>query len=269
MTNTPLQDNNPSALAAIHAWAVKSNLPEWQMDALRRLITQDKITTVDLHELEQIARNTHGLLPNGATIPQTEPLESKHIPPATGTGSGVNLVSISELKQVNRLPSDQTLSFDAQNGLNIIYGNNGSGKTGYTRVIKNACRTRGQTPKIVADVFATPHTTAASAKIEFLVEGTSSVVEWKDDHTPEPVLSQIFVFDTSSASHYLSHDDSTSFTPFGLDVLPKLAGLCDNIASSIQASNKDIDESITKHKTTWPQPNTEIHRKLALINGAT
>ena len=45
-------------------------------------------------------------------------------------------------KGVNALAEDQTLKFAP--GLTIVYGDNGAGKTGYIRILKQACRARGQ-----------------------------------------------------------------------------------------------------------------------------
>ena len=60
-----------------------------------------------------------------------------------GTGKLVQLTSMASVFNVNALASDQILNFD-QSGLTIIYGGNGSGKSGYSRALKRACRARDQ-----------------------------------------------------------------------------------------------------------------------------
>ena len=43
---------------------------------------------------------------------------------------------------MNALAENQTLKFAA--GLTVVYGDNGAGKTGYIRILKQACRARGR-----------------------------------------------------------------------------------------------------------------------------
>lgn len=269
MPRTITIDPNDSAFSVILKWATDSKLPIWQMDALRRLITQEIVTQVDVSELENIARNEHNILPEGTKVPTAVPLQADHIPTTNNANAGINLTSISELKHVNRIPSDQTLTFDPKIGLNVIYGKNGTGKTGYARVIKKACRTRGQTPTIRADVFAPKQNSPASAKIELMSGTNSTYLEWVDGKPSHPDLSQIFVFDSTSASHYLSNDDAASFTPFGLDVLPELVRICDYLSKNISDEIVVLKSSISTHTSSWPQSDTEIRRTLLQISGST
>tara|TARA_R110000744_G_scaffold355384_1_gene461900 strand:+ start:1727 stop:4429 length:2703 start_codon:yes stop_codon:yes gene_type:complete len=274
MTNSvaeiPAEPSAPSALKAILDWATASQIPEWQQDALRRLITQESVTKTDAFELECIARNKHNVLPDGVETPTAEPLTVEHIPTTTSnTEAGITIGSISELKHVNRLPSDQTLSFDPQAGLNVVYGKNGTGKSGYARVLKKACRTRGQAPNIKADVFSPKPTEPASAKIQITNEATSVNLEWVDGEATHPGLSNIFVFDTTSAQHYLSDDDAASFTPFGLDVLPRLVRLCDYLSKNLNEDLSKANTSIASYKSSWPEPDTTTRRTLLGIDGST
>jgi len=267
MTKTPLQDNNSSALTSILSWALKSKLPSWQMDALRRIITQETIGNDGFQELELIARDNHSILPENTAAPTALPLEAKHIPATKTVGNcGVCVLSISDLEKVNGLPSDQALKFDPGIGLNVIYGDNGAGKSGYARVIKKACRTRGQAPKILADIFAAPNTDPASAKIKYSSGGVDHTSLWKDAETTDPNLSQVFVFDSISARHYLSKSESASFTPMGLDVLPKLAFLCEKIRKNIKQELNAIELQISKSITSWPNPDLPTLKFLKGLN---
>lgn len=41
----------------------------------------------------------------------------------------------------------------ATDGLTAVYGDNGSGKSSYAKILKNACLTRGETPKILPNIY--------------------------------------------------------------------------------------------------------------------
>jgi ABC-type enterochelin transport system ATPase subunit len=53
----------------------------------------------------------------------------------------VSLSKLYNLKHVNALQPGETLTFQ-KSGLTVIYGDNGAGKSGYARVLKQACRAR-------------------------------------------------------------------------------------------------------------------------------
>ena len=76
---------------------------------------------------------------------------SKVRPPAESTGDQVKLVGVRDVKNVNRLRSDERLTFGAD-GVTVVFGFNGSGKSGYARLIKQMVRTRHR-EEILPDVF--------------------------------------------------------------------------------------------------------------------
>ena len=164
MTNAPA-----SALHEILNWCVKR--PDWQRDALRRILEKGNLEKTDLMELERICRAKHQVDTSKSPAIQCVPLTQTHLPPATGAAESVSLVSIGDFKNVNRLPPGQTIPLGEKIGLTVIYGENGAGKSGYARVIKKACRARGVQPNIRPNAFAAAVAEKASAKIVFKVGG--------------------------------------------------------------------------------------------------
>ncbi len=238
-----------SVLHEILAWS--SARPGWQRDALRRIVANGGINEADLRELEQICKAKHKVTSSNAASIVVQPLSLVNLPPAPGTGESVSLVSIGNLKHVNRLPSDQVLPFGESPGLTVIYGDNGSGKSGYARVIKKACRARGAPPVIRSNVFAASSAERASASIEFAVAGKNVSNMWTDGVASDPRLGNVFVFDASSASNYLNEDSPAVFTPHGLDVLPMLSKTCDAIRDRLQDEVKKVSASITGIAANW------------------
>lgn len=115
-------------------------LPEWQRDAERRLLQKEEgLSDDDYTELYILLKAAHGL-PNPDEL-KAEPLADEHLPAEIKPGETVILKAMRELKNVNRIAPDQTLIF-AENGITVIYGGNASGKSGYARVMKCACRAR-------------------------------------------------------------------------------------------------------------------------------
>jgi len=238
-----------SALHEILKWA--ANRPDWQRDALRRIVVKGGINETDLKELDRICHVKHGADASKEPAVVAAPLAGTHLPSAPGSLGSVSLVSIGDLKNVDRLPSGEIIPFGAVPGLTIVYGNSGTGKSGYARVIKKACRARGAPPVIRANVFAPPTLAKASAALVFRVGGVDVPVAWTDGIVSDPRLANVFAFDAACADHYLSEDGAASFTPYGLDVLPKLANACDAIRGLIQKDIEAIRASIAGVEANW------------------
>jgi len=151
-----------TALESIIAWA-ESDLPKWQSDAVRRLLIQDALTDEDRQELLLMLKNLHGLLPDGATPPKLQPLQKGMVSGAPQSEANVVLQAIKGLRSINKIPDGSALPF-GHHGLTAIYGENGSGKSGYARVLKRACRARDTQECILPNVYGTDSPTPAKVR---------------------------------------------------------------------------------------------------------
>lgn len=233
--------NFASVLHDLLEWSAAR--PMWQRDALRRIVRNDSLTDTDVLELTQLCLLHRG----AAAIPEppltADPLTKSHLPQTPGAKSCVTLVAIENLQNVNRLPSDQRLAFIDGPGLTVVYGENGTGKTGFARVVKNACRTRGAQPAIRPNAFTPVTNTPASANIIYRVDNAERNVSWLDRSNSIGELSNIFVFDGHTGVHYLTDDGPTTFTPRGLHILPTLSAAADKIGSCIDTFIKSTEQA--------------------------
>jgi hypothetical protein len=108
----------------------------WQRDALRRIFQNISISEADISDLYILS-----FLSADESDDQAKPLLEEHLPPDQVSGNSIVLESISQVKGVNNLAEEQELEF-AVNGMTVVYGDNGAGKSGYTRILKSACRAR-------------------------------------------------------------------------------------------------------------------------------
>lgn len=257
-----------SALHEILKWSV--NRPDWQRDALRRIVVKGVIDEKDLDDFIRLCRAKYKADTSTEPAVSVEPLAESHLPPGPGTEESVTLVSISNLQQVNRLLSDQIITFGAAPGLTVIYGDNGSGKSGYARVIKKACRARGASPIIHPNAFATTPTGVASATIVCRVASRDVPVAWMDSIASDSRLANVFVFDSSAAGYYLHEDGPATFTPYGLDVLPLLSKICDQMRDYFQQDIDSINVSISGVTKNWKYvPTTLVGKLLGNLSATT
>ena len=192
--------------------------PAWQRDALRRLVLYGDLSADDIHDLAEICKATHGL----AEPQEIDPLTKHHVSDQPGAAAPISLVSIFHQRGVNALAEDQTLNFGPN--LTVVYGDNAAGKTGYIRILKTACRARGQ-EEILGNVTSgtTPLTPVVAIKYKAGTEQENR--EWVRP-SDEDVVSRVSVFDTHCAAVYLTQKTDVAFRPFGLDLFDKLAQAC-------------------------------------------
>jgi len=234
--------NFASVLHDLLEWS--ATRPTWQRDALRRIVQNDSLNDADVLELTHLCLLHRGAVAIAEPPLTADPLTKSHLPQTPGAESCVTLVAIENLQNVNRLPSDQRLSFIAGPGLTVVYGENGTGKTGFARVVKNACRTRGAQPAIRPNAFTPVTDTPASANIIYRVDNTERNVSWLDRSSSIGDLSNIFVFDGHTGVHYLTDDGPTTYTPRGLHILPTLSAVADKLGSHINGLINSMEQAI-------------------------
>jgi energy-coupling factor transporter ATP-binding protein EcfA2 len=212
-----------SVLKEIFNWS--KSCPNWQRDALRRLVQNGTLSEKDFAELALICESAHSPLPNGVSIPVSQPLSEECLPPDVRSDQSVSLKTIDTVLNVNALVSKQPLSFGAS-GLTALYGDNASGKSGYARILKSACRARSRPRRVLPDVFKKAPQGVPSATIRFTVGAQDSVYTWREGENTSSPLSLVSVFDSACALFYVEEANDVAFRPFGLDLLDKLASAC-------------------------------------------
>lgn len=205
--------------------------PTWQRDALRRLVLNGELSDEDINALVEICKSGHGL----AERRDAEPLANEHVPNETA-GAPVSLVSIFHHRGVNALAEDQTLKFGP--GLTVVYGDNGAGKTGYIRILKSACRARGQ-ETILGNVASgmTPLTPVVA--IRYKVGAEAELREWTGG-SEDQFVSRVSVFDTQCAAVYLTEKTDVAFRPFGLDLFDKLVQACKAVRTKLESEQRAL-----------------------------
>ncbi|MEQ9325508.1 MAG: ATP-binding protein, partial [Polyangiaceae bacterium] len=210
--------------------------PDWQRDALRRIVQGRSLNEGDIEQLVEICKRGHGL---SIVELSANPLERAHIPTAGSEIAGpVVLTKLVHNANVNALAPAQTVEF-AEHGLTIIFGNNAAGKSGYTRILKDACRARGAAETILTNVLAESMPSKLSAGIFYRSGGGAEErFNWTGDSAaPEP-LSDVSVFDSQAAAVYVAEKTDVPFRPFGLDIFDKLAGACEAVRKAIDKERK-------------------------------
>lgn len=208
-------------------WA--NNKPAFLKDALRRIISSSAITQTDIAELVSLLKKENG----DATITLNAiPIDNTHIPTTVATGTVYpKLISIKNPINVCALHNQGHLQF-SNSGLTVIYGNNGSGKSSYSRILKKLCWSRNSNVELKKNVF-TPSTT--QQKVDFIIEenGTNTPFQWTENSPTHSALSSIFVYDNDCGNVYVNNENPTQYKPIGIDVLERLIPVLNEISQKL------------------------------------
>jgi len=229
-----------TVIADILNWSLAR--PMWQRDALGRLVIGGEVTQDDIDELTKLCEAKHGLVHPGDPAPDPRPLTADDIPAGTSTGT-VEMVGLRDVRNVDLLVEGQRLGFNPM-GLTVIYGDNASGKSGYARILRCVCRARARGGDIKSNVFEDRPGEPASATVDFRVGGAERSERWEQGQAPPPELGNVSFFDAMCASVQVEATNEVAFTPFGLDLLGKLARLCQEVHKRLDAEAETLRRQI-------------------------
>jgi hypothetical protein len=216
VTNIPTQPAPVSIWQELERWS--QGLAVWQKLLLAAAVRNGVISDATL------AQSYSAFLAECQLAPPLEPAPEL---PATITGreqaggAPRRLHRLYSPSGVNRLPVTAELSF--AEGLTVIYGGNGVGKSGFARVLSNACFSRQQHP-IYPDVFDAAAPASPSAFIDLIDEkGTIATLPFAIDTEHAELKRGFVVFDSAVASRHLTDTGPLGFTPTGFDIFPEMA----------------------------------------------
>src|SRR3954470_15998253 len=212
------------------------SLPQWQRGLLRLLCDGPLDETARVEVLAAL-RSDPG-------APELPPLELSDLPADEGDYGTVELREIRNLRNINSLAADQALSFGP--GLNIVFGENGAGKSGYGRLARRVCRA-AEPGEVLHDVFDPGRAEAPqTAEFAIAVDGEEGVVEVDLAAEAPRLLSAITAFDASCADFCISRSNTIEHTPRPLRLLKELVEaqgeLAEELAEQIDALRDALPE---------------------------
>lgn len=251
-------DGESKALAEIVAWS--RSRPEWQRDALRRLCEKGTLDTADFDELtEMCIRKGEGAVPLGA----------EHVPNPSMGNSKVNLGAVRRTENVNALKPGELLTF-ASKGLTVVYGDNGSGKSGYAWILKKMCRARvaRKDDKLLANIHAKKDEPQV-AEVEFSVGAKKCTAKWVPDGPGDPNLFSVGVFDCRTANVQVDEKNDVAYKPFPMLVLEQLAAACKEIKNRVERRIAELQRQSEGVAVRQFHDGTEVWKLVSSLSGAT
>ncbi|QTD57262.1 AAA family ATPase [Parasphingorhabdus cellanae] len=248
------------AFQAILDWS--KDKANWQRDCLRRLIVDGDLSKSDHDELLALCKDE--------TKPCI-PLDDTHIGGHSAGVPTVTLKSIKDAQNINALAEGQTLPFNP-NGLSVVYGNNGSGKSGYVRILKRACRARtpkGKTEVLLHNIYS-DGSGKQTAEIEYVAGGQNQKVKWEVGVAADALLSEVSVFDTKTANVHVEETNNLAYTPRPMKVVEELVSASRELKERFDAEHQSLkDQTPQAISSPTCSDGSQVGKLLSKLSGAT
>lgn len=221
-----------SIINEIIIWA-NTDLPEWQREAVRYLLTQESLTSKDYERLFELCKKNYNLLETDKELPTVGKLKIEEILGTSEKNEVIVLKKMQGIKNVNAIPDNSELSF-THKGLTGIYGENGAGKSGYARILKKACFARHDKEVIHRNIFKPNLTGPAEATFKLGLDSQEKFFKWIDGQQRQAVLANICFFDSKCARVIIDEKNEASYLPYGADVFQKLASIVQEFKNKLE-----------------------------------
>lgn len=213
----------------IVAWSEER--PAWQREVMRRVAASEVLSDEDYDRLVEVIVEAKEL-PAG-------PFGLEQLPQAASEDLPVCLLAIERPEHVNAIESKEPLTFEPQ-GLTIVYGDNGSGKSGYARLLKRVTRARHR-EDVLTDVFRDTSLAQPTAALSVRIGEVEESLAWPESSRPE--LRRMLFYDAACGGAYIASESGFPFRPSALFVMDGLIEACVAVRARIDAKLTQNDAS--------------------------
>lgn len=221
------------SLGTLEEWL--NGRPSWLRAAAvgmirdRRAPSEAEIDELATHCLAEAAKNLntpHPPLLPGAIL-------------GTAAAADLRFDSISSIRGVNAIGESAKLKLSGAD-LTVIYGANGSGKSGYARLMKHLCGARAQ-GSMHGNVFdrnsevaSAVVTVSTSSAVDVGAAPTVSDIHWKAIDGPVQKLRAVPIFDSATAVELGDSASSATHLPRTMRFVGALIGISDRVSANLR-----------------------------------
>ena len=213
-------EDEDAKIESLELWLSKK--PYWEQYAWKINLEKDSLSVDDLNNCYLYLSEHLGII---------EPLKEKKekisfksealsLPVSSETSTKIKILEIKDFVDVNAISEDCSIKLGPN--LTLIYGGNGSGKSGVGRLLCNACFSRGE-----RDVLHNVRSSGSygNPKATFILDegdGSSSEINYELGEEYDE-LNRFSVFDSASVLIHLDESNQVNFTPAQMKIFDKVA----------------------------------------------
>ena len=215
----------PSEKTADEFWDWMALRPKWLQTAAAKLAAaQHRPGAKEIAEFADLAFAEATKRP-GTAFEQFPP----GVFTPVGSAPDLRLVKVDKVAGVNAIRTGAKIEFARD--ITVVYGQNGSGKSGFSRLMKHVCGARTK-PDLLPDVFsaAPPE---PQAEVTIAENGAAATFPWTLPAGAVPKLRHVHVFDSATAGGYVNSKSEATYEPRKLRFLSALIDVADSVAAEL------------------------------------
>ncbi len=195
--------------------------PAWQQEAVERHLEKGDLSDSDIGEIASRLKSSA----------EATSLAFSGLKSVGRDSETLRLVSIGGVQGIESLKPRRPLNFGEGN-LSVIYGHNGSGKSGYTRILKSVSghpRAKQLRPNIFE---ASPE--VRQCAVTYQVDSNIHSEVWPANSDPIERLRAVDIFDSEAATFYLSSETGVTYTPPLIALFEQLSNTCNRVKAQLR-----------------------------------
>lgn len=199
----------------------------WVQEAARRFLQKGDLSDDDITAFVGMIKNPAATGDSSAAYPTSESL----------TNSTLRIQSIGEVVGIDALQPRKPLQLGEKN-LTVVYGANGSGKSGYARIISKASGARHGI-ELKPDVFKkTPKSRRCTLK--YLVGDEEKSVVWDANSAAISDFDSVNLFDTENGRLYIEKENELSYEIPELALFSELVSVCKRVDAKLSTEKEKL-----------------------------
>ena len=225
------QNTNEDPRTTLTQWANKGD--EWIRRIVRQVLgSYNRIPESEQALIYRLLLEEKGI--DNRTL-STEPLLGSLAQPLAQP-EPFHLVRVSNVRGVNALVEGEQIDFRL--GLTLLYGENGTGKTGYARILKWMAGSRSA-EDILSDVNLEDDPPPPSADIDYRLGGSDLSYHWSGERAQLP-FTLMSIFDNPSARFHVDDGLPYTYRPASLAFFDRANLEVQNIGELIEKELKSL-----------------------------
>lgn len=204
-------------------------LKGWQTELAFKILTK-KITEDDLSDLVKMVKSNSGF-------------SNKEFPNFLNTENQTQtrLLALEAVENIENLAPRNPLKFDKDKNLTVIFGSNGTGKTGYTKIIKKISG-KPQAKALKPNVFNPQEN--GKCVVKYSIDNKENEIEWSINDAHVSDLGTIDVFDTTTGNNYIEEANTTTYTPNFIKLFKALSHYYSIIQSKLETERNGLVKTL-------------------------
>ncbi|WP_114202000.1 AAA family ATPase [Janibacter anophelis] len=217
----------PDPREVLAAWANEQD--EWARAIVRQVLSSGRaLSAADLDAVHSLFRQEKGL--DERTLPTEAPLAVDIA--EEDTEQPLAITKLSEVTGVNAIVPGSVIEPHA--GITILFGENGTGKTGYSRIFKALAGSR--TADTILGNIAANEELAQTATVGYTLGPDAKVLKWAGEQGVTP-FTRMSIFDSPAVNFHV--DDDLEYV-----YVPTVLSLFNHVNTALRGVHDRIDETI-------------------------